>query len=180
MDVGLISFGEGERVQAIIRRHFILILGPAIGFFLFFCTGGVALFLFLGFGFIQTILSPIPLFFILLSLFFLTLWTLFFSVFLHYYLDAWVVTTERIIDIEQISFFARDVSEFRLDRVQDITVVVRGLLETTLDFGDIRITTAGATTGFTIKSVPKPAELRKLISATIDSKNKKILENNNV
>lgn len=179
MAVNLISFGEGEHVQAIIRRHFILILGPALMFLLLFCVGGAALFLLFGFGFIQTDLLPVPLFIFFLSLFFLVLWTLFFSTFLHYYLDAWVVTTERIIDIEQITFFSRDVSEFRLDRIQDITVVVRGFLETTLDFGNIQITTAGATQGFTIKSVPRPAELRKLISATIDSK-KKALQNNNV
>lgn len=62
----------------------------------------------------------------------------------HYYLDAYIVTNQRILTIDQIDFFHRKVSEADIGNVQDIEVVVKGFFASTLHFGDVRVQTAGA------------------------------------
>jgi uncharacterized membrane protein YdbT with pleckstrin-like domain len=62
----------------------------------------------------------------------------------HYYLDAYIVTNQRVLTIDQIDFFHRKVSEADIGNVQDIEVVVKGFFSNTLNFGDVRIQTAGA------------------------------------
>lgn len=61
-----------------------------------------------------------------------------------YLLDTWIVTNERILDVNQKSFFFRTVSELNLSKVQDISVKTSGLIQTIFDFGDVEIETAGA------------------------------------
>jgi uncharacterized membrane protein YdbT with pleckstrin-like domain len=62
----------------------------------------------------------------------------------HYYLDAYIVTNQRVLVIEQIDFFHRKVSEADIGNVQDIEVVAKGFFSNILHFGDVRIQTAGA------------------------------------
>ena len=78
-------------------------------------------------------------------------------------MDVWILTDRKIIDIEQLSLFSREVSEFRLDRVQDITVEVRGIISTMLKFGTLHVQTAGATREFVIKNIPDPYKVRDII-----------------
>src|SRR3989338_1342034 len=52
-----------------------------------------------------------------------------------YWLDVWIVTTERIINTEQHGLFNRLVSEVHLEQIQDITSETKGFLETFLTYG---------------------------------------------
>lgn len=94
----------------------------------------------------------------------LLFWVWFFVRWTNYYLDVWYVTEKRIIDVEQKSLFHREVSNLRFDKIQDISIEVRGVIATFLNFGDIRVQTAAEDShGFQIKSVSRPEELRKVI-----------------
>jgi len=90
-------------------------------------------------------------------------WITFMVIWTNYYLDVWLITTKRIIDIEQFSLFSRDMSEFRLDRIQDVTIEVKGILPTLLHFGDVHVQTAGADRDFIIKGVPNPYKFRDIL-----------------
>ena len=79
-----------------------------------------------------------------------------------YYLDVWIITSERIVDINQRGLFNREVSEFMLDKVQDITVEIPNMLATVLKFGNIIIQTAGENS-FSIKQIPNVYEAKNLI-----------------
>lgn len=79
-----------------------------------------------------------------------------------YYLDMWIITNKRIISIDQQGFFRRSVSSFRFERLQDITIDIRGIIETMLDFGRITADTAGHDP-FTIRGIPNPREVKSLI-----------------
>ena len=85
-----------------------------------------------------------------------------FLVWINYYLDSWIITTDRVIDIDQKSLFYREVSEFMLDRVEDVTVEVPGILATFLHYGNIRIQTAGEKP-FTIYDVSSIYEAKRII-----------------
>ncbi|OGF62317.1 hypothetical protein A2926_04390 [Candidatus Giovannonibacteria bacterium RIFCSPLOWO2_01_FULL_44_40] len=79
-----------------------------------------------------------------------------------YYLDIWIITSERIIDVEQKGLFNRSVSEFMLDRVQDVTVEIPNFTATVLKYGNIIIQTAGEQS-FRIEQAPQVYEAKNLI-----------------
>lgn len=92
-------------------------------------------------------------------------WSVAFAVWTDYYLDTWQVTQRRIIDTEQRGFFSREVSSFRLDRIQDVTTEVSGIIPTLLDYGVVHVQTAGENRRFTLPDAPHPAELKEYVLA---------------
>ncbi len=87
-----------------------------------------------------------------------------FGMFIDYYLDVWIVTNKRIINIEQKALFARIISEKELGRMQDITSEVKGFWATVLHYGDVHIQTAGETERFIFRKVPYAEEVSRKIS----------------
>ena len=83
--------------------------------------------------------------------------------FIDYYLDIYIVTDRRIVDIEQNGFFNRQISELYLREVQDVKAKVDGFFPTTLHYGQVIIQTAGKTENFTFDSVPHPYAVSKMI-----------------
>ena len=101
------------------------------------------------------------------------LWITFFVIWTDYYLDILIVTNKHIIDIEQKGLFSREISTFRLDRMQDITTEVNGLVATLLGFGNIQIQTAGESREFIAKGIPAPSNVRqRILSVYNDTVNK--------
>jgi len=99
----------------------------------------------------------------------LILWIALFSIWTNYYLDVWTVTNKRVVAIDQLGLFRRKTSSFRLERLQDITVEVNGILATFLDYGSIRAQTAGADSiEFIALGLPHPREFKSLILRAAD------------
>lgn len=97
------------------------------------------------------------------------LFTSFFITLTNFWLDAWILTSERLIDIEQHGFFARDISEFKLSKVQNINAEVRGFLATVLNFGDVRVETAGVSQTIVLKGAHNPVRIKDQIFAAHDA-----------
>lgn len=94
-----------------------------------------------------------------------------FTIWTHYYLDLWVITDRRIIVIDQRGFFNRKVSSFRLERLQDIKVTIKGILPTLLNFGTIRAQTAGANeSNFASGGMPDPRGVQATIQGAMDAR----------
>mgnify|MGYP001578416911 FL=1 len=77
-----------------------------------------------------------------------------------YWLDVWIVTSERIINTEQHGLFNRVVSEVYLYQVQDITSEQKGLIATFLTFGDVFIQTAAERERFQFKNIDNPEDVK--------------------
>lgn len=90
-------------------------------------------------------------------------WTLAWSAFTRYYLNAWVLTNERIVDIKQRGYFSRSVSSLFLSRVQDVTTNVVGVLPSLLNIGDIKVQTAAEDVEFVMHGIPRPEQMRDII-----------------
>ena len=89
----------------------------------------------------------------------------------HYYLDLWAITDRRIITIQQIGFFNRKVSSFRLERLQDIKVKINGIIATLLNFGSIRAQTASAAEdNFRGTGLPDPRGIQSTIQTAMDKR----------
>ncbi|MCK5416082.1 PH domain-containing protein [Candidatus Parcubacteria bacterium] len=104
-----------------------------------------------------------PLIVLGLSSYYLFIWVFFFFSFIDYYLDVWIVTNKRIIDIEQLGFFSRVISEQKIVNVQDVTSETHGIIATILRFGYLYVQTAGAKQRFVFEDIPHPDAVRDLI-----------------
>ncbi len=87
-----------------------------------------------------------------------------FSNFIDYYLDVWIVTNMRVINIEQLGLFARELSEKDLGRMQDVRSDTRGFWATLLNYGNVVIQTAGEEQNFVFRQIPDPEEAVRKIS----------------
>ncbi len=96
-------------------------------------------------------------------------WMVLFSIWTNYYLDVWTVTNKRLIAVDQKGFFARTIASFRLERMQDISVSVDGILATFLDYGTLEIQTAGEEDHFKVTGIPSPADIKALIINSSDN-----------
>ncbi len=106
----------------------------------------------------------------LLGVWLLVTWTSAWGVFTRYFLNAWVLTNQRIVDIKQRRFFSREVSSLFLTRVQDITTNVTGLLPSLLGLGDIKVQTAGEDVEFVMHGIPRPEQMRDIILKYVSTK----------
>lgn len=88
---------------------------------------------------------------------------IFYTQFVEMYLDMWVVTNDRILDVEQINLFSRTISELDLFRVQDVTTDVHGILPTFFKYGDVAIKTASQNIDIVFRDVYKPNKIREEI-----------------
>jgi len=158
----MIELANGERVVYEIRRHWYVLIVERFFLVLLFMIPWAAFFGLdvLKFDFAG---SEGYLFFFISAAWMFFIWIAFMIIWTNYYLDVWIITNRRILDIEQHGLFSRDVSEFRLDRIQDVTIEVKGILPTLLRFGDIHVQTAGEAREFVIKSIPHPYKVRDIL-----------------
>lgn len=94
------------------------------------------------------------------NIFILIAWIYSFLVWIDYYFDVWIVTSERIINIEQKGLFVRHVSELDYKKIQDLTVEIEGFLPTVLNYGDLFIQTAGEQNRFVFRQIPDPHRIK--------------------
>lgn len=98
-----------------------------------------------------------------LGIWLLITWTSAWGTFTRYFLNTWILTNLRIVDIKQRRFFSREVSSLFLTRVQDVTTDVVGFLPSLLNIGNIKVQTAGEDVEFVMHGIPHPEEMRDLI-----------------
>ena len=157
------DIGANETIIQVIHRNWFYLLEQ------FFLVIVISAFLIGGFIFI-------PLFFpdfldnvdqsILLfaqNFFMLVIWIYCFMIWIDYYFDVWIITSERIINVEQKGMFTRKVSELRYSRIQDVTTEVVGFLPTILNYGDVKIQTAAEEDEFLFRTVSDPYGIKGTI-----------------
>ncbi len=90
-----------------------------------------------------------------------------------FYLDLWIVTSKRIVYIEQVRLFSRETTTVRIERIQDATVVYHNFVETMLNFGTLRIQSAGATADdLEVYGIPNPEEAKQRVLAEVDKQSR--------
>lgn len=80
-----------------------------------------------------------------------------------WYGTAFIVTPHRVIDLDQRGFFHRSIAEARFERIEDISVVVRGFLATIFRLGVIRVQTSGASALLEIRHVRRSERVHELL-----------------
>jgi len=153
-----------EKIVEVFRRDK-LILFSSLAFYLLLFFAPVVLYFLFG-NYITLILAhPVwyPTLVISVSIYYFSCWIFLFAAFLNYYLDLWVLTNDRLLNVEQEGVFSRTVSELDLYKIQDTTSEVKGILPSLFGYGTIYIQTASEKERFVLKQVPNPHEVRRLI-----------------
>lgn len=153
-----------EKVEFFLRRHPIVFLGPIIVFLLLAALPFAADLVFLRGGplVLSNELEEVGLK-MLIGIYYLGIWIFFFTEFTDYYLDIDIITSDRIIDIDQRGLFGRSVSELDMTRVQDVHSEVKGIIQTLLDYGNVTVQTAAEEENFRFDQVPHPHRARQRI-----------------
>ena len=74
--------------------------------------------------------------------------------------DLYIITDDRVIDIEKVPFRYEHRREASLDKIQDVRYLQEGFIALRLDFGNVRLETAGGIEAFTFDSVPHPKQVQ--------------------
>jgi len=106
----------------------------------------------------------------------MVLWMVSFVIWIDYYFDVWIVTDKRIVNIEQKALFSRVVSELELEKIQDITSDVKGVIPTFLNYGDLYVQTAAEMERFVFHNIPDPYAVKDMVMNL--HKKKEALEDN--
>lgn len=86
-----------------------------------------------------------------------------FEHFLSWYFDVFVITDQRLVDIKFNNLLNKHFAEVSMDKIQDISSSVRGLFGTFFNFGNILVQTASEINQMTLRNVPKPEKIIKLL-----------------
>jgi len=157
-----------ERVVLKFRKHWFILLRDSIGTALAALVPALALVLAAWAN--TSILSAMPASVISFIQFWwlLIVWLALSVIWTNYYLDLWMITDKRIVSVDQTGLFSRKVTVLPFGSVQDVTVEQHGIIQTFLNFGTVKVQTAGPTAeNMTIVGVAKPAAVRdKIIEET--------------
>ena len=164
-----------EKLISVLRRHWFALLTIAGAFFLLTI---IPLFLGIYFWDIFSVWSrqPFlgPILVVTISIYFLSIWLFAFLEFTDYYLDMWVITSERVINIEQEGLFKRTTSELDLASVQDATAETRGFLQTTFSYGNVFVQTAGEKSRFHFKNIPHPERVQEIVMRLVQEDKQRV------
>lgn len=159
----------GEVVQTSVHKHWLLLAFPLVLFGVVLIAPFTVIPAYFGNSFAALVPLSDTLLVMLGIMWVMMIWCMITQVWTDHHLDMWLITNQRIIDVEQDGFFSRRVSTFRLDRIQDVTIDISGFWNTMFNFGDIIVDTAGGQTGrFTMHNIFEPKVVKDIISKQLD------------
>lgn len=114
----------------------------------------------------SSFLTIIPERFKLVSLvvWYLLLFGYVFEQFLDWYFNVYVITDERVIDFDFYSLIYKRVSEAKIDKIEDITFEMTGVVSNIFNYGTIFIQTAGESREFEFADTPQPQRVVKFLN----------------
>lgn len=87
--------------------------------------------------------------------------------FLSWYYNIYIITDERIVDVDFYSLLYRSVSEAKIDKIEDVTSTMAGIGGTLFNYGTINIQTAAEKREFEFVNVPHPTKVTKFLNELV-------------
>lgn len=148
---------DEEAVLLVLRRHWFTNVGWII-------TAVILAFL-PGFLPLKIIFSGVSSSYQLVAVLFWYLITFVFSFekFLSWYFNVYIVTDERVVDIDFENLLVKKFSEAKINMIQDVTSKVIGLFPTLFNYGSVYIQTAAEVPEIEFEMVPNPEKVIKVL-----------------
>jgi hypothetical protein len=155
--VKFVGTDSEERIVLLLRKHAITNIPWIFLSIILFFTPIVGLM----FGFLIT--APIN--FLTVGLIFWYLITLAFTFekFLAWYFNVYIITDERVFDVDFLNLVYRELTDANIDQIQDVTVRVGSVIRTVFDYGDIIIQTAAQIPQIEFDAVPHPDRVAEIL-----------------
>ncbi|MFA7301487.1 MAG: PH domain-containing protein [Candidatus Shapirobacteria bacterium] len=83
--------------------------------------------------------------------------------FLSWYFDVYIITDERVVDIEFNNLLDKKFAEAKISMIQDVSSRVAGISQTIFNYGDVRIQTAAEIPELCFENVPSPDKVIKVL-----------------
>ncbi len=83
--------------------------------------------------------------------------------FLSWFFHVNIITDERIIEVDFVNLFYREITDANIDQIQDVTVEMGGAIDTFFRFGNVVIQTAAEIPKITFESVPNPDKVARIL-----------------
>ncbi len=96
--------------------------------------------------------------------------------FMAWFFNIYIVTDERIIDVDFVNIFYRVMSTAKIEEIQDLSIIQSGVWETFYNYGKVEIQTAAEVTQFEFGRVPHPDKIGTLLNMMIDMEEQEKLE----
>lgn len=163
-----VKFEQNEHIIHEVRKHwFGLFSHIFFSLVLFF----VPAFIYAGLNSLPIVISApgniYVLMFFLYSVWILIIWIIIIVVWTDYYLDVWIITNKRLIDVEQKGLFRREIASVDLHKIQDVTSNIDGIIPTMMKFGDLHVQTAGSEKEFVIRNIENPGVTRHKLNQAV-------------
>ena len=155
--VSFIAQEPKERIVLLLRRHPITNV-PWIffGLVMLFAPGVLSFFPILSF-------LPERFQFLAVVLWYLITTAYVFESFLDWFFSVYIVTDERVFDVDFVNLVYREIAEANIDQIQDVNVKMGSVIRTLFNYGDIQIQTASAQPNIEFEASPDPDRVAKIL-----------------
>lgn len=161
---------KSEQILLVLRKHPITLIPHllgALGFGIFPLLTG-----FLGYEVIippQYLVATVVLWYLFLTGYL-------FEVFLTWFFYVFIITDERIIDVDFMSLIYKKVTVAKIDNIEDISAVTGGAIRSIFNFGTVDVQTASANAKISFEDVPQPGKVKQLLNELIIEEEKEKIE----
>lgn len=144
---------EDEEIVKVIRKHWASFIFPIFKTFL------ILIFPFIFSSFLFNSLIGVMIFFIWIGVGL----AYGFYQWLCWYFDHFIITNQRIVNVNQKRLFSRSVSEASLSSIQDVTYEISGMFASIFNYGTVKVMTASSSDSIKMDSIERPKETQGLI-----------------
>ena len=147
-----------EKVILLLRRHWFTQVGWMI-------TAGLMLLVPLGLIWIP-LLSFLPsnYQFMAMVMWYLLIIAFIYEKFITWFFHVFIITDERVIDVDFYNLLYKEISEAKLDNIEDVTYRQGGMVRAWLNYGNVAMQTAGEKREFMIEDVAEPNRVVKVLN----------------
>jgi len=147
-----------EKVILLLRQHWMTQVGWVLtAFFLIFVPIGLI--------WVPTIdFMPGNFQFMAVVIWYLLVIAFVFEKLITWYFHVFIVTDERIIDVDFYHLLYKEVSDTKIDNIEDVTYRQGGVIKAMFNYGNVSIQTAAEQREFTIENVPLPNRVAKILN----------------
>ncbi len=155
-----------EQIVLFLRQHLIVNV-PWIALTIIFLLAPSVLFPFV----IRSLPAPLPFPYLLVGTLSWYLVIAGFALvnFLHWFFNIYIVTNERVIDIDFQYLLFKRFSQAELERIQDISYTAGGIIATVFNYGNVYVQTAGEMPNLEFLAVPRPDKVVEKIRSLTEN-----------
>ncbi len=155
--INFIGKDHNEKIILLLRRHPITNI-PWIFLSIILVSAPIVLFAFGLLDFIQANFLTVGLIF-----WYLFSFAFIFEEFLSWFFNVYIVTDERVFDVDFLNLIYREITDANIDQIQDVTVRVGSVIRTVFDYGDVVIQTAAQIPQIEFEAVPHPDRVAQVL-----------------